>query len=103
MLWAVLACSAALRRTSCSESPLISSLHPGTTSPHFRTFAIVASFKKSGRAESELPRLNATLLRTPFTDHLYSGDGHMAMFGSIADAVFSSLFFRVFLCSVCGG
>ncbi len=25
------------------------------------------------------------------------------MFGSIADAVFSSFFFRVFLCSVCGG
>jgi hypothetical protein len=30
----------ALHSTSCSESPLIFSLHPGTTSPHFKTFTI---------------------------------------------------------------
>src|ERR1700686_1367668 len=40
MLCAVLACSLAFLRTSSSELARISKLHPGTTSPHFRTFVM---------------------------------------------------------------
>src|SRR6266403_1140034 len=40
MLWAVLACSSAFLRTSSSELPRISKLHPGVTSLHFRTFVM---------------------------------------------------------------
>ena len=39
-LCAVLACSAAFLRTSSSELPRASNLHPGFRSSHFRTFAV---------------------------------------------------------------
>jgi hypothetical protein len=46
--WAVLACSAAFLKTSCSESQRISWLHPGLTSLHFRTFDIEAFLTERG-------------------------------------------------------
>src|SRR5712675_324249 len=49
MLWAVLACSLAFLRTSSSELPRSSTLHPGTTSPHFRTLVMRSLLALGGK------------------------------------------------------
>src|SRR6266849_9599239 len=54
ILWAVLACSAPFAITSASSFPSMTALHPGTRSPQFRTFAMVAILLSSSVVASRL-------------------------------------------------
>ena len=68
MLCVVLACSAAFLRTSSSELPRASNLHPGFRSPHFRTFVMEKPPLKAGwlhlhARSSRSPKSIATAVR----------------------------------------
>src|SRR5713226_9651333 len=54
ILCAVLACSAPFAITSASSFPSMTALHPGTRSPQFRTFAMVAILLSGSVVSSHL-------------------------------------------------